>query len=218
MKQRQCSCGKDIPLGSKARLCDECRATPNLRCKRCRKVRPVSRFSRDATRPSGLFPWCMDCQRQSTAKFQNPEDLPTGHICPLCDTPIRGHANRRFCSQTCRNRVADLRTRFGLEVSDYKRLVADTGGRCPICKKRATQWHVDHNHTTSKVTGVVCGGCNVGPLAYSLHSVELVESLLAYLLRTPAERLGIDATASRSEPSTLHKRWQFNSTRSVLNG
>lgn len=210
MTQRQCGCGNDIPLGSRQRLCDTCRETPNPRCKKCRKVRPISRFSRDASRPSGFFPWCMDCQKTSTSKFQNPDDQLNGHVCALCDTPVRGHANRRFCSETCRNRVAGLRKRFNLDVADYRRLVEATGGRCPICQKRATQWHVDHDHTTGLVTGVVCGGCNVGPLAYSLHSIELVERLLAYLRETPAVRLGIVAIANRDEPSLLHKRWSFN--------
>lgn len=209
-KPRQCRCGTDIPLGSRKRLCDVCRETPDLRCKKCKQVRPISRFSQDATRPSGLFPWCMDCQMTSTTAFQNPDDVLNGHICALCDTPVRGHANRRFCSTGCKDRVSALRKRFGLEVEDYRRLVADTGGRCPICRRRATQWHVDHDHSTGRVTGVVCGGCNVGPLAYSLHSVELVERLLAYVRETPAQRLGIQAIAAPTTPSSLHKKWQFN--------
>lgn len=209
---RKCSqCGADIDLGSRKKMCETCRSTPNPRCKKCKQVKPLSRFPRDSSRPSGYFPWCTDCQGESTAvgKFQNPDDEPNGHICPVCDTVVRGHANRRFDSMTCKDKASSLRTRFGLEVAEYRALVEETGGRCPICQNRVTQWHVDHNHKTRLVTGVVCSACNVGSLAMTFHDVGYVRRLLAYLEETPASRLGIEAVASddANRPSNLHKKW-----------
>jgi hypothetical protein len=174
------------------------------RCSRCRKTKAASKFSNDATRADGKFPWCIECQLDGKAaqRFQDSGAELNGHVCPMCDTPVRGHRNRRFCSAKCKDRVAALKKRFGLSVEQYRALVAATGGRCPICACTPRMWHVDHDHRTSLVTGVVCQGCNVGPLAASQHKVERVQALLAYLEHTPAAQLGIEAYAPEEASRT----------------
>lgn len=190
--------------------------TPSRRrCKHCRKVKAASAFSNDSSRPDGKFPWCIDCQVEhgQTHKFQNPEGELNGRICPMCDTPIRGHANRRFCSNTCKDRVKVLKTKFNLTPEQYRKLVADTGGRCPVCGNKPTQWHVEHNHRTREVTGVVCGRCNVGALANTYHDIAFVERLLDYLKNPPAQRvLGeivlVPEGLKESQPN-VHKMWTY---------
>ena len=181
------------------------------RCKKCKKVKAASKFSNDSTRADGKFPWCMSCQQTSTLPFQNSDDPLNGHICPLCDTPCRGHANRRFCSRGCKERVTTLRNKYGLTPQQYRTLIDDTGGKCPVCGRNPTQWQVEHNHRTGKITGVVCKVCNVGALAMTFHDVELIRRLLSYLEEPPAERLGIHITvpAEKAGRSQIHMRWRY---------
>lgn len=209
-KPRECiNCTNKIELGSKKLLCDDCRKQPPAKCKRCKKTKPLNEFSRDASRPSGYFPWCKECQNESTTgtKFQNEDDELNGHICPVCDTPCRGHKNRRFCSNTCKQKANSLKVSYGLTVEQYRAMVDATGGRCPICRCKPTSWNVDHDHRTGLVTGVVCTPCNVGLLADSKHDIEIVKRLLEYLVFTPAEDLGIVSRAPKNTKSNLHKRW-----------
>ena len=190
--------------------------TKRRRCKKCKKVKAASKFSNDRTRADGKFPWCMLCQQSSTLPFQNSDDPLNGYICPLCDTPCRGHANRRFCSRPCKERASLLRRKFNLTPQQYKDMVADADTVCPICLKHPTQWHVEHDHRTGKITGVVCGACNVGALAMTYHDTAFIRRLLDYLEKPPAERIGVFATvneawnaADKKRGSRLHKRWQY---------
>lgn len=199
---------------------DECKmllVNQAKRCKKCKKVKAASSFSRDASRLEGRFPYCMPCQATAQDKFQNAEDELNGFICPLDDVPIRGHKNRRFCSASCKDRVASLRTKYGMTVEDYRRLREDAGERCPICLERPTVWQLDHNHKTRLAAGVVCIKCNVGLLAYSGHDIAVVERLLDYLKNTPTQKLGIEAFAPE-EPEGKKKSWsnpRFNPMRGV---
>lgn len=184
-------------------------------CARCGTEKAAYAFDQDSSRANGRYPWCKLCRKKySPARQQDIEAELNGHVCPLCDTPIRGHLNRRFCSAYCKERVASLKTKFALSVDQYRALVDATGGRCPICKCRTKKWAVDHNHDTGRVTGVVCTGCNIGLLAFSKHAPDLVESLLGYLQETPAEKLGCavkvpdDPNGTRRGKSQLHKKWQ----------
>jgi ssDNA-binding Zn-finger/Zn-ribbon topoisomerase 1 len=184
------------------------------RCPRCRKTRSASKFANDATRADGKFPWCVDCQTEGVAngRFQSADDELNGHACPVCDTGIRGHKNRRFCSSTCRNKANGLSKRFGLTVKQYRAMVAATGGKCPLCPARPRVWAVDHDHRSGFVTGVVCTGCNVQILAASGHDLKRARALVAYLENTPAAQLGIVVRApdGAHRPSAIHKMWKHD--------
>jgi Recombination endonuclease VII len=184
-----------------------------VRCKKCKKVKALSKFSRDASRSTGHFPWCMECQKTSTSAFQDPDAPLNGHTCPMCDTPVRGHPNRRFCSNTCKERTSALRSKFNLSPAQFRAMVAATGGRCPVCDKKPTQWNVEHNHRTRQVYGVVCAGCNVGPIAFSYHDVELVKRLLNYLENPPALPVVGEVLVPEgvNQPSKIHQVWQRSS-------
>lgn len=52
----------------------------------------------------------------------------------------------------------------GLGVSDeqYARLLAAQGGHCALCQNgpKTRRLHVDHDHATGKVRGLLCHRCN----------------------------------------------------------
>lgn len=186
-----------------------------MRCARCKKVKGKTQFSRDATRPSGFFPWCMTCQNDhyKEHRFQDETAPPNGHTCPVDDRIVRGHANRRFCSARCKEKASSLRQNFSLSIEDYRRLVDDANGRCPICQRRPTEWHVDHDHGTGLVMGVVCSACNTGGLAMTYHDANYIRRLLVFVESSPASRLGIVAKAKKTRPSGLHRVWKRRAPR-----
>lgn len=105
----------------------------------------------------------------------------------------------RFCSEVCRskghsvlnrgpanpnwrggntkerNRAANLRFFYKLTPEDFDRKLAEQKGVCAICgnpqkDKRGHPLHIDHNHTTGQVRGLLCHRCN--------RSVSVLESAL----------------------------------------
>lgn len=186
-----------------------------LICTKCKKVKPSTSFSNDSSRTSGKFPYCKSCQNKymTGRPVQDPGARPNGRTCPLCDAEIRGHANRRYCSNYCKDRTKSVKTKYGLDVEQYRSLIDATGGRCPICEKRVRKWVVEHNHFTNEVTGVVCTRCNVGVLAYSNHDIDTVRRLLAYLEDPPARTIGPlyapdDPDGKLRGKSKLHGTWR----------
>lgn len=55
--------------------------------------------------------------------------------------------------------------RAGVDVTAAKATLAAHDGKCGICaspKPGGTKgWHVDHDHATGKVRGILCCGCNL---------------------------------------------------------
>ncbi len=62
-----------------------------------------------------------------------------------------------------------LRKTYGITIEQYLDLLSKQGGVCAICHKPETKTlrgkvihlGVDHNHTTGKMRGLLCFGCNV---------------------------------------------------------
>lgn len=189
-----------------------------MRCSRCKQVKGKTKFSRDKTRKNGYFPWCMSCQNEHmrTHRFQDETAEPNGNICPVDDRVVRGPKNRKFCSSRCKEKVGSLKRNFGLTIQEYRALVDAAQGRCPICRKRPTEWHVDHDHSTGLVMGVVCSACNIGALASTYHDPTFVLRLHDFLTNSPAARLGIVREAPKKtadKPSQLHRRWGYATKR-----
>lgn len=56
-----------------------------------------------------------------------------------------------------------LKKRYGITTADVEQMIADQGGDCPICGDVLPEpAHIDHDHETGRVRGVLCRSCNQG--------------------------------------------------------
>ena len=65
-----------------------------------------------------------------------------------------------------RTRNRQLQKKYGLSLDNYNELFIQQGGKCAICGKLQSEFnypfHVDHDHLTGQVRGLLCAGCNTG--------------------------------------------------------
>lgn len=79
-----------------------------------------------------------------------------------------------------------IKRKYGLSKDQWNALFDSQGQRCGCCStsepghKRG--WHVDHNHTTGQVRGIVCGNCNT-MLGCAKESPDNLLAGIAYLDR-----------------------------------
>lgn len=86
-------------------------------------------------------------------------------------------------------RARNLKQYYGITLSDYAALLEKQLGRCAICHisqtKLSYRLHVDHNHATKEVRGLLCHHCNFG-LGSFFDNPEFLVQAIAYL-KTVAE-------------------------------
>lgn len=79
---------------------------------------------------------------------------------------------------------ADIRKSYGIDLDTYNKLAKFQGHVCAICgqkeRMRNRNLHVDHNHRTGIVRGLLCGNCNVG-IGNLREDVNLLKSAIKYL-------------------------------------
>lgn len=81
----------------------------------------------------------------------------------------------------------------------YRLLLVAQDGRCAICKvelvdaigrKNGRSPHIDHNHETGEIRGLLCGFCNLG-IAHFKESIESLAAASVYLSDPPARAVDL---------------------------
>lgn len=95
---------------------------------------------------------------------------------------------KRFHTNSARKqRLSDrsLFKHYGITRADYDRMSAEQNYLCAICgEKTADVLHVDHNHQTKQVRGLLCGNCNFG-VGLFVENPETMAKAIVYLNLPP---------------------------------
>ena len=125
---------------------------------------------------------CSQCGETDRTKFYvNKKGYKTTSMCRECHKKqcmVRWHARTPVEKQATR-----VKAMYGLEPEQYKEMHKAQQGKCAICNeepKTKRGLHVDHDHETGKVRGLLCHGCNVA-LGSFKESVTLLNKAVEYL-------------------------------------
>ena len=76
-----------------------------------------------------------------------------------------------------------LKSRYGITPEGFDELFKKQNGRCAICKQQYhSTLHIDHDHKTKEIRGLLCNNCNRG-LGHFKDSKENLEAAVTYLER-----------------------------------
>lgn len=95
---------------------------------------------------------------------------------------------KREWNRANKETVADRnwRQKFGLSVSEVQAILDRQGGSCAVCRNALTllgrSAHVDHDHDTDQVRGVLCRACNLA-IGQMKDSLGRLRAAAAYLDR-----------------------------------
>lgn len=93
---------------------------------------------------------------------------------------------KRYYASTggAKHRAYSLKRHYGITPEQVEDLKIRQGRRCAICgtdeRDLTRGLHVDHNHVTGRVRGLLCQNCNAA-LGLFRDSPQRLESALAYL-------------------------------------
>jgi hypothetical protein len=76
-----------------------------------------------------------------------------------------------------------LEKKYGLTTDQKRKLCEDSNWECKICHKKVEtlrKAHIDHDHKTGKIRGILCSKCNLG-LGMFDDSINYLKSAIIYL-------------------------------------
>jgi hypothetical protein len=94
---------------------------------------------------------------------------------------------------------------YGLTMKDFESLFLKQGSMCPICLCKSPEgknpWHVDHDHKTGQVRGILCSPCNL-MLGHAKDNPQTLRAAIVYLTCKPWYN-GLAETARLSLASSI---------------
>lgn len=158
----------------------------NKICPNCGLEKDLSDFSKDKHKKSGRCSWCKVC-----VKSRNINNFKIQKV--YKDRYYQENKERLLLWQRERNlsnpdfrRNNYLISVYGITIDDYNRMFEEQNGCCAICgihqSEFKTRFHIDYNHETGKIRGLLCNKCNQG-LGLFQDSSELLSLASEYLKR-----------------------------------
>ena len=136
-------------------------------CTGCNKIKKLSEYNKQSLGFLSTHSKCKECYK----KYEN-------------DRP-----KRELSTEYRRNR--HLKNRYDLTLDEYNKLYKEQQGLCNICGKHFEVLHVDHNHETEIIRGLLCADCNHG-LGSFQDSLLILEAAIRYLKWDPTNSEDID--------------------------
>lgn len=119
-------------------------------CSVCRVEKQLDEFWPDRRRKNGLMARCKECNKAQAIIYR------------ASKTDFYKIEYKKYKTKI-RNR--HLKNKYGIGIDNYSAILEAQGGCCAICGKLESEQfkgvlHVDHDHATGAVRGLLCRGCN----------------------------------------------------------
>lgn len=149
------------------------------RCTHCKEVLPQEQFHKAKAFHDGLSRRCKKCAYEFHEAWRQ-------------RNKVQAAANAKRWRANNKERSDDhsRKQNYGIPLGTYARMLAQQNGKCAICE--ATEgggrgaFHVDHDHSSGKVRGLLCEACNLG-LGKFRDRADVLASAIKYLAERGAE-------------------------------
>ena len=79
-----------------------------------------------------------------------------------------------------------IKKNYDITIEQYNNMLNAQNNKCAICHNKFKPFkdtHIDHNHITGKVRGLLCVKCNSG-IGYLNDDINLLKEAINYLINT----------------------------------
>lgn len=166
-----------------------------ITCSRCGEDKPVEEFS--PSNRSRRKPWCRDCYRaynaerwaSRSAEQVEADKARTKAYREAHADEIRQYLNDWHAARPGQKRANRILREYGITVEQYDAMLVEQAGRCAICLtppsgsgRNTTRLHIDHDHETGKVRGLLCSRCNTA-LGQLADDPERMHRMINYITK-----------------------------------
>ncbi len=164
--------------------------TESKTCAKCGKAKAITEFHVDRSTFDSRKRSCRLCNKVKADWRKRNGDRVRAQKRESYDR-TRAHYLEYNRSNSRRERAFawNLMRKFGITVQQFEDMLEAQAGRCAICGKSPEEanghrhkhrLHVDHDHGTGRVRGLLCNNCNAG-LGYLGDSMKNLKKAIQYL-------------------------------------
>lgn len=168
------------------------------RCTICGSEKPFTEFHKQKNGKDGVRANCKKCASEDAKTYTNIPSVKERlkGVRKAWDNSPAGKAIRKAMYTEYNNRP-EVKERhrahwfmkqYGITLEEYKKMYDNQNGNCAICgehyelrgENKLKTLHVDHDHETGDVRGLLCHNCNSG-IGYFKEDLNLIKRIEHYL-------------------------------------
>ena len=147
-------------------------------CSECREEKTLSSFNRSSSTKDGYQNWCRECQKRKYDVYRREHPEKQAARWKRYYLKNRERMIQRTRSYEEKIGEAEFRkrwklrnmkakfARYGITEEEYNQFLETQKQKCGMClktlnKKVPRRIHIDHDHATGRVRGILCDGCNL---------------------------------------------------------
>lgn len=151
-------------------------------CTKCGNTHPIEMFKK--LHGDGYSNYCEDCRRKSREAMQRvPKEKKAAQH--------KAWRERNKSRHQEYMRAYNMQYWHGISLEQFTQLMEQQDGVCAICKESPIgtrgneRLHIDHDHVTNMVRGLLCSSCNTA-LGLLKDNVTIMNTAIAYLQLPPS--------------------------------
>lgn len=148
------------------------------RCPRCGEIKSIaSCFRNEPSRPRGIATYCRDCEPE--IRREKYAARKSAH-----NEQAKAYQKQRPEKRAEWARKHALKKFYNLTPEQWEGMYLAQSGRCLICDEEIPRgsFHVDHDHASGAVRGLLCSSCNSG-LGMFKDDIYRLQRAINYLER-----------------------------------
>ncbi len=149
----------------------------NRMCNICNVEFPLSKeyFHRNKHSKDGYVSRCKKCTNEIVKERYHKDIMKSRKI-----------GREDYKKNKKRKWSSGLKTRYGITSYEYNNLLESQNSKCGICgmdqNKLKKRLHVDHNHNTGEIRGLICKSCNLA-IGLIKDDISILNKMIKYLVK-----------------------------------
>lgn len=148
------------------------------KCCECKKTLEFKEFNKSSSTKDGHQNWCRPCQKLKYSEYRKSHPEITGarwkryyqrhkdRMIKRTRSYEKSLGEEEYIKRWKTYNKNSKFTRYGLSESEYNQMLKEQEQKCGMCEKlfdknKPRSIHIDHDHATGQVRGILCDRCNL---------------------------------------------------------
>ena len=154
-------------------------------CSKCGQTKSLDDFYKRTSSKDSLYSWCKECTKKSSKLYQKKNINKVREAQRNRRKKFIDHKKTESSYWVVETSHKNFARQIGISFEElefwYKKQWMKQQAQCAICGKVFSgDEHIDHDHKTNKLRGLLCGNCNRA-LGMLKENINTVENLINYI-------------------------------------
>lgn len=154
-------------------------------CRKCSTLKSLDQFGNDKKKADKLRTHCKSCNSKAYKDWYYSDVDNSRAVSQNWRDTNKQKRKEIWQDYYLQDKASKLKKNYGIEYEDYLLMLEDQNFKCLTCnsdfsKMASRKIHLDHNHSTGEIRGILCHNCNIA-LGLLKEDIAVLKRMILYI-------------------------------------